>query len=224
MKTQIREVIDVDHDFPSSGQAADVGQHKKVTLQEQADLGSGAVSATLLGSQTTDGKGELTYTDEADNDIQITKDGKIHAPSLAGVYPAANVAALVNILPLIYPVGSIYINAGVSTSPAVIFGFGTWAAFGAGKVIIGIDSGDTDFDALTDTGGAKTVTLTGAQSGLPAHTVPIPLGGDDTDGGIASNGSSQNATQNISISAANAAEAHNNLPPYVTAYFWKRTA
>ncbi len=78
-KTQIREVIDVDHDFPSSGQAADVGQHKKVTLQEQADLGTGAVGATILGSQTVSGKGELVYTDEDDNDIQMSSGGKMGA-------------------------------------------------------------------------------------------------------------------------------------------------
>ncbi len=34
LKTQVREIINVDHDFPSSGQAADNGQHKQVTLQE----------------------------------------------------------------------------------------------------------------------------------------------------------------------------------------------
>lgn len=78
LKTQIREVVGVDHDFPSSGQATDNGQHKQVTLQEQADLGSGAVGTTILGNQTIGGKGELVYTDEDDNDIQITNDGAIY--------------------------------------------------------------------------------------------------------------------------------------------------
>lgn len=73
MKTQIREVIDVDHDFPSSGSAADVGQHKKVTLQEQANLGTGTVGTTILGSQTVAGRGELVYTNEDDIDIQLTR-------------------------------------------------------------------------------------------------------------------------------------------------------
>lgn len=77
MKTQIREVIDVDHDFPSSGQAADVGQHKKVTLQEQANLGTGAEGVPILGAQTVDGKAELVFTDEDDNDIQLTSSGKL---------------------------------------------------------------------------------------------------------------------------------------------------
>jgi hypothetical protein len=35
---------------------------------------------------------------------------------------------------LLYPVGSIYTNATVSTNPATLLGFGTWTAFGAGRV------------------------------------------------------------------------------------------
>jgi len=82
LKTQIREVINIDHDFPSSGSAADNGQHKQVTLQEQANLGTGAVNATILGSQTVAGKGELVYTDEDNNDVQITNGGKINGASV----------------------------------------------------------------------------------------------------------------------------------------------
>lgn len=68
-----------------------------------------------------------------------------------------------------WPVGSVYIAVD-STSPATRFGGGTWVAFGAGRVLVGLDSGDTDFDVSEETGGAKTVTLTAAQSGLPQHT------------------------------------------------------
>ena len=75
-KTQNREVMEVDHEYPISGQSATAGQHKQVTLQEQADLGTGAVGATILGSQTISGKGELVYTDEDNNDVQITNAGK----------------------------------------------------------------------------------------------------------------------------------------------------
>ena len=54
-----------------------------------------------------------------------------------------------------YPVGSIYINASNATNPATLLGFGTWTAFGAGKVMVGIDSGDTAFDTAGETGGSK---------------------------------------------------------------------
>lgn len=66
-----------------------------------------------------------------------------------------------------WPVGSVFISV-VATNPATLLGFGTWLAIGAGKMLVGFDSGDTDFDTLEETGGAKTVTITEAQ--IPAHT------------------------------------------------------
>lgn len=57
-----------------------------------------------------------------------------------------------------FPVGSIFIAA-VSTSPASLLGYGTWAAFAAGRVLIGRDAGDADFDTAEETGGAKTKAL-----------------------------------------------------------------
>lgn len=97
MKTQVREIVGVDHDFPSSGQDGGVGQHYRITLQEQADLGTGIpgdentqstednnndVGICFLGAQTVDDgdggtKPELVFTDEDDNDVQITANGKI---------------------------------------------------------------------------------------------------------------------------------------------------
>lgn len=66
-----------------------------------------------------------------------------------------------------WPVGSVFISV-VDTNPATLLGFGTWAAIGAGRVLVGFDSGDADFDTLEETGGAKTHTLTTTE--IPAHT------------------------------------------------------
>jgi microcystin-dependent protein len=49
-----------------------------------------------------------------------------------------------------------------------------------GNVPVGYKSTDTDFDALGETGGAKTVTLTSAQSGVPAHTHSVSSSGAHT--------------------------------------------
>jgi len=74
---------------------------------------------------------------------------------------------ITGILELTYPVGAIYIST-VATNPNTLFGFGTWTTFGAGKVLVSLDTGDTDFDVASETGGAKTHTLSTAE--MPSHT------------------------------------------------------
>jgi len=54
-----------------------------------------------------------------------------------------------------FPVGSVFISV-VSTNPGTLLGYGTWSSFGAGRVLVGLDSGDSDFDSVEKTGGAKT--------------------------------------------------------------------
>jgi hypothetical protein len=87
-------------------------------------------------------------------------------------------------LQAVYPVGSVYVST-TATNPATTFGFGTWAAFGAGKVLVGQDTGDTSFDTLEETGGSKnsivvshshSVSSSGSTSsaGSHGHTINDP--------------------------------------------------
>jgi hypothetical protein len=138
--------------------------------------------------------------------------------------------AAVDILPYVYPVGSIYI-AVVSTNPATLLGFGTWTAFATGQTLVGIDTGQTEFDTVEETGGSKTHTLT--ESELPAHTHPRGSrhwGGaaNGASGRISANGVSGAGVANDSDSgvtgSTGSGSAHNNLQPYIVVYMWKRTA
>lgn len=76
---------------------------------------------------------------------------------------------LEDILDAVHPVGDIYMSVS-SANPSTKFG-GTWVAWGSGKVPVGFSSGETEFDTVEETGGAKTVTLTTAQ--IPSHTHAI---------------------------------------------------
>lgn len=76
--------------------------------------------------------------------------------------------------PLLFPVGSIYTNATNATDPATLLGFGTWTQFAQGRVPVGIQAGDSDFDTALETGGTKTVSLTEAQNGTHGHVVDPP--------------------------------------------------
>lgn len=69
------------------------------------------------------------------------------------------------LIDLIYPVGSIYMSAN-NISPQTFLG-GTWVSWGAGRVPVGVDSSDTDFNAAEQTGGEKTHTLSVDE--MPKH-------------------------------------------------------
>lgn len=140
-------------------------------------------------------------------------------------FPQAELG-LQSTLETVYPVGSIFASV-VNTNPATLLGFGTWAAFASGRCLVGVDAGDADFDAPEKTGGAKTVTLDATQ--IPGHTHP-----STSDGGTIVNNGAGNAVATVNQSGATGVfntnqnagggQAHQNMPPFITCFLWKRTA
>lgn len=132
-----------------------------------------------------------------------------------------------NIFLLTHPVGSIYMSVS-STNPGTIYG-GTWSAWGAGRVPVGVDAGQTEFDTVEETGGAKTHTL--ATNEIPSHRHALAV--TSTNNATTTRGASPMANNtgndathsNVAQGAyAGGGEAHNNLQPYITCYMFKRTA
>jgi microcystin-dependent protein len=146
-------------------------------------------------------------------------------------------------LSAVYPVGSIYVNAAVSTNPNTLLGFGTWEAFGAGRVMVGFNSSDALFDTLEETGGSKdavvvshTHTATSTDSGH-THSV-VQEGGRNTSsayqngpnatfrGEASATLTTATGTANITTTVASTGSSgtNANVQPYITVRMWKRTA
>ena len=132
-------------------------------------------------------------------------------------------AAVINAL--VYPVGSIYFNAAVATNPATLLGFGTWAAYGAGRVPVGKAASGT-FDTLNETMGAETHTL--STSEIPSHTHDVTWPRSNNSGGGGPTSPCTSAGDGGPITQASQATgggaAHNNIQPSIVVYMWKRTA
>ena len=143
---------------------------------------------------------------------------------------------------LLYPVGSIYTNASVSTNPGTLLGFGTWTAFGAGRVMVGFDAGNALFDTAEETGGsADAITVshthtatstdsghTHEQDGSIGSAFQYSAGGGNPGVGIPSqtnvNVSTSTANITTTIDSAGSSGTNANYQPYITVYMWKRTA
>jgi hypothetical protein len=154
---------------------------------------------------------------------------------------AANTAFVQAALQAVYPVGSIYINSGVTTNPATLLGFGTWTAFGAGRVMVGLNGSDALFDALEETGGSKDAvvvshTHTGSTNTTGAHVHNIGSfisdGANSTawpkltsrDGDTQSTTSAGDHSHTFTTGATGSSGTNANLQPYITVAMWKRTA
>lgn len=123
-----------------------------------------------------------------------------------------------------YPIGSIY-QSTAPTNPTTFMG-GVWERFGNGRVLVGVDEADADFNTANKTGGEKTHTLTIDE--MPSHShrqyVSANNGNDSIRRDWSSDGSSKAYDQGMETGRAGGNRPHNNLQPYVTLYRWRRTA
>ena len=164
-------------------------------------------------------------------------------------------SSLAWLLDVIFPIGSIRMTT--STTGAASFLGGTWVQWGTGRVPVGVNTSDSNFNTVEKTGGASTITLTMAQLPSHGHTVSgsVSIGSEashthkassgaykvgsgsgssyyymtnngSTNGQTTGAGSSHTRSASFSGSAGNtgSGSAHSNLQPYITCYFWKRTA
>jgi hypothetical protein len=175
----------------------------------------------------------LAITDKAEkSDLESTQElVDINAESIENLQTQVN-----GLLELVYPVGAIYLSA-TETNPSVLFGFGVWEQIedtfllaSGSKYIAG------------STGGAATVTLTNAQMPNVIGDITMHSGGTATnisntsgcfsaqitnqskyrDGGTV--GTTANSIGIVHFDNGGRGQAHNNMPPYLAVYVWKRVS
>ena len=211
----------------------------KSTIKNSFPNITGAMTATHTELNLLDGctanTTELNYVDvatlgTAEASKALTVDASLDVTGIRNLTvtgDVSNASGTLTTLQAVYPVGSIYINAAVSTNPGTLLGFGTWVAFGSGRTIVGLDAGQTEFNTLEETGGAKTHTLT--LSEIPSHRHEV--GSKDSTAGnggsfeeefVEEYGDTTNGPA-VPTSYQCGGSAHNNLQPYIVVYMWKRT-
>ena len=140
--------------------------------------------------------------------------------------PAAVKAAIAEAKLAAWPIGSIYMSVS-STSPASLFG-GTWERISE-RFLLGASSSYS----AGSTGGEFTHKLT--QSELPNYSLSVTNGsnvirsktGNSADAYVQTQsggwGIPNWESKTVTVASGGSGEAHNNMPPYLAVYMWKRT-
>lgn len=127
-----------------------------------------------------------------------------------------------NLVDLVYPVGSYYWSSN-STSPSTLFG-GTWTQVKDRFVLAAGDS-----YSVNATGGEKTHTLTINE--MPGHDHRASQwgglyvwGGANSSKFAEGSGGYETLLSGVNTSSTGEGHSHNNMPPYIVAFCWRRTA
>ena len=199
-----------------------------LTASGVADVGNLSVggTTTLTGTATAP-----TVTPSTDSSTKIATTAFVQSAATAAAQAA-------------YPVGSIYMNASNSTTPATLLGFGSWSALGAGQMLLGAGTNSGNTFTAGSSGGnyapqllshTHSATFTGNALGAHSHTLSYgPNGGGGLGGGDLNSTAGPTSTSSVSagtpsgsVSVANASSGDQtlgNLPPYLVVYMWVRTA
>jgi hypothetical protein len=194
----------------------------KVWHEGNDGAGSGLDADKLAGVAST------SYAKINTNISVLTPTEDAHAATKKYVDDKFINDSALEIIKKMYPIGSIYTNT-TSIDPATEFGFGTWQRFGAGKVLVGVNESDSDFDAANKTGGKKMHTLTIDE--IPSHTHTLSgnnRGSNSSYGQLSAPGlwyddAEREAQDPDTISSTGGGQSHENMPPYITVYMWTRT-
>jgi len=225
--------------------ALSTGNANKIVKGTEIDDEFSAIQ-TAVNSKANTNSPALTGTPTAPTASSATDNTQLATTAYVTAAVTAALATAETARQALFPVGTIYTQAAVATNPATLLGFGTWTAFGTGRVLIGLDASNTLLDSVEETGGSADSPAVSSTTGshaltiaeMPSHNHPgapgalnylvtggnpnFTWGGGGLGGkyGLESQGSGQGHTHTISNSAVTNA----NYQPFIVVYMWKRTA
>ena len=207
---------------PTDNDDATTKNYVDTGLSGKLDKSGGTLTGNLTGKYIT---GTWLQTTES-TDLGRTP-GKIAVLDESGwVYYRTPLELLADlgtetvdeILGLVYPVGSIYMSIN-NVSPATLFG-GKWVQI-KGRFLLGA----SDVYKANTTGGEATHALTTDEIPNHQHSIWFPNSGGEQSAeiGYPEAGSSKTYYAEASKTAgAGGGAAHNNMPPYLVVYMWRR--
>ena len=155
--------------FPTSNASSTVKILLKGVEYPIKKVVSGAVVDLAIGDITAGAIANITFV----NDTVILEGENLASSTVPGIITENRVEEIANTKTNTtlatwcpFPVGAIYMST-TSANPSTFWTGTTWQAFATGKTIVGIDTSDTDFNSVNQTGGSKEVVLT--IPNLPTH-------------------------------------------------------
>ena len=162
--------------------------------------------------------GEFESLTSKNNKFSLDAQGNLVVNSITTNQQGSLIITLDDVKNCVYPIGSIYMSVN-STSPAAFFG-GTWVQL-KDRFLLG--AGDTY--ANNTTGGEAEHILTINEIPSHDHKQRIGTGNGTWGAGFGKvSGTSPTDLLNSYVYATGGGQAHNNMPPYLTVYMWKRIA
>ena len=207
----------------------------QTALDAKQEKITNALNRLFYGSGTSGALNQMAFPDTSGSVLRQDTGGAPYWTT-----PSALVAAMkASLADTIYPVGSIYMSVS-STSPATLFG-GTWTQI-KGRFLLGVGSNDANtnngYGSLAAGGINRSVNELGGEVWHSLTTDEMPnhshyagtdndkraFGGSSTTLGPATGNGYATLLSAISTSAVGGSGSHNNMPPYLAVYMWKRSA
>lgn len=211
---------------------------------QAADLPKGVIAHSAAGVKVTgttnyagssNAGGSATSAEKLNNSLTIKLNGTSQGAwdgssaktiDITAATPAAVKAAIAEAKLAAWPIGSIYMTVS-NTSPESLFG-GTWEKISE-RFLLGASS---SYPAGS-TGGESAHTLT--QSELPNYSLSVANGSNVIRSKTGSYADAYVQTQSsgwgipnwesktVTVASGGSGKAHNNMPPYLSVWIWKRT-